>query len=208
MPRRRTLFTAPLVFTAALTPSCSHRSGETAAGGTTTEAPPDPEVPTGPPGGSGQIAAAADDAGVGPDGKRIVYNGYQCLEGPPGKESTVKCPESLLPEAPPGTAVAEVYGDCRTLGQKLVRCPATIVLPEPSQLEHDGDHVGIDTHTFGCHAWRDMHCPRGASCNPPPPRPVECPPELVPRLAAGVQPTARKDGHCLLGDVIVVCPAE
>jgi hypothetical protein len=196
--RRRALFAAPLVVTVAFAPGCEQRG---------TRPPPErppplsPEVPEVPP------PLTAHDAGAG-EAPAIRFTGFQCLAGPPGRESTVRCPPELIPEAAPGTAVVQQGDDCRTLGRALVRCPPTIALPEPRTRRLGRAHVAISDHTFGCETWEDMSCPPGATCNPPPPEPVACPDDLLPRLLPGIAPTARPDDGCLLGEVRVVCPED
>ena len=50
-----------------------------------------------------------------------------------------------------------------------------------------------------------VRCPEGMSCNPPPPKPVACPDELLPSLAPKVKPTKKKKGKCYLGTLQVKC---
>jgi hypothetical protein len=193
MSRRRFVaFAAPLVVTVALGPGCDKKESSPAA-----KPPPDAQMTRNPPMPQPDAAPTAQHP--------IRFDGFICLQGPEGKESSVPCPPELLPEAPKGTAVLQSGQECRTLGRKQVRCPPTIVAPATPHRQDGRVHLAFDEGTFGCSTWEEMSCPPGATCNPPPPQPIDCPPEMLPTLAPGVAPTAQKDG-CFLGDVPVTCP--
>ena len=195
MSRRRTLaFAAPLVVTIALG-GCDKKKEETAREEPPTRNPPEQPPPPPPP----QVDASPQDL-------EIRYVGYMCLRGPQGKESTVTCPPELLPAAEEGAPVWEQYGECRTIGRRLVKCPANIVLPTPRNRKEGAVNVGIDESTLACQTWEDMSCPEGATCNPPPPQPAPCPEDLLPTLLPGTGPVKKKSAECFLGDVQVKCP--
>jgi hypothetical protein len=157
------------------------------------------------------FVAAPAGADVDPSDKgKIRFDGYQCYEGPEGKESSVPCPKKLLPKAKKKQPVYREAGDgaCRTTGRKQVRCPPNIILPEPQGTTYDdgGGGVRFDEGMMACVEWVNMQCPEGMSCNPPPPQPVACPDELLPSLAPKVKPSKKKKGKCYLGTLRVRCP--
>ncbi len=209
--RRHTLFAAPLVVTVAIAPACD-KSKDTAPprepdviSRNPPEPPPDRPPPLVVDAGAG--GAAVDAAPFDPG--KITFNGHVCLQGPPGQESSVPCPPELLPEARPGEAVIAFGRECRIAGHRQVRCPdggPTIVEPRPNDTVSGRVHTQFDPGQMACTEWEDMTCPPDATCNPPPPRQVPCPDDLLPSLAPGVAPTSRKGGECFLGEVEVACP--
>jgi hypothetical protein len=118
--------------------------------------------------------------------------------------------------APPSEEPVEaIYADSglchRAPSAEVVDCPKrgpTLLLPEKTSVElAGGGHVYVSEGSFTCRkTFPTSGCPAGASCNPPPPRDVECPPELRPRLAPGVQPSKKDGDKCKLADILVVCP--
>jgi len=103
----------------------------------------------------------------------------------PGRDAgpeTCTIPDTTCPAEQPYEG-----GACRTLGNKQVRCPPNLVLADPSYKTVNGENISFDTSTFACHSWHEIHCPEGASCNPPPPQPMACPDDLLPTLRAEIQ---------------------
>lgn len=189
--RRALVFAAPLVVTVA----CSKEK-------------PRDEPHRNPPKveyDAGAIAKVAPDAAPAKQWP-ITYQGYMCLQGEPGKESTVPCPDELLPVADKDAIVVAQYGEFRSLGRRLVKGPANAALPDPQSIDKGGKHVRLDENWFKCQEWEDMSCPPGATCNPPPPTDVPCPDALLPSLLPGIAPTSKKSGECFLGEVEVACP--
>lgn len=114
---------------------------------------------------------------------------------------------AVLPTAPAGTAVLQHGDSCRMFGGAPVACPPNIAAPAETQRQGDGNlRISFEYNRFGCQSWEDIQCPTGATCNPPPPRPVPCPEEMLPTLVPGAEPTAKKDGDCFVGEVEVRCP--
>jgi hypothetical protein len=139
--------------------------------------------------------------------EKIRFDGYQCYQGPEGMESSVPCPKKLLPRPKKKDPVIQEAGGgaCRTFDRKQVRCPPNLIAPDPAFTRIGDQNVGFDEATFACHSWVDISCPPEVSCNPPPPQPMACPEELLPRLAPKVKPTRKKKGKCYLGKVRVAC---
>src|SRR5438874_9139077 len=93
-----------------------------------------------------------------------------------------------LPKAKKGQPVFAESGTCYTLGRKEVRCPPNVVLPDFGASVPSGDgKIIFDDFTFGCELEESFSCPQGATCNPPEPRSVACPDELLPKLAKKVK---------------------
>jgi hypothetical protein len=144
----------------------------------------------------------------------IVFDDPTCYQADAtGQRAWVECPPELLPP-PPKDDLVYAQGDvCFPVraggGQGRVTCPpggATVVLPAVTSKDLGGNsHIAFNTWNMACQQWTDMHCPQGASCNPPPPTPVECPADLLPQLANGEKPTAKKDGKCFWNDYQVAC---
>ena len=144
----------------------------------------------------------------------IVWDDPTCYQADAtGQRAWVECPPELLPPTPANALIYAQGTSCFPTyaggGQGRVTCPpggATVVLPEPSSKDLGGkQHVAFNTSSMSCQEWTDMDCPRGASCNPPPPTPVECPADLLPKLINGEKPTATKDGKCYWNDYQVAC---
>ncbi len=163
-------------------------------------AEPPPTAPTAAP--PPTTSASADPAAEG-----VIYDGFgSCYHYVGGEKKYVpKCPESLLPEAPKDALVYEYGGYCRSVpAGRPVRCPpggVSLVLPTTTSK----NNVFLQLGTMKCKEGHTMHCPKGASCNPPPPTPVPCPAELLPKLAPGVKPTRREGANCFYGEVQVAC---
>jgi hypothetical protein len=196
MSRRRVFaFAAPLVVVSA----CNSR-----------KEPPEPKH-TNPPKVEYDAASAKPPPAVDAAPAKqwpITYQGYMCIQGEPGKESTVPCPDELLPVAEKDAIVVASYSEFRSLGRRLVKGPANAELPSPMTIDKGGGkHINLDESWFKCEEWEDMSCPPGATCNPPPPQEVPCPDALLPKLVPGVAPTSRKNKECFLGEVEVACPA-
>jgi hypothetical protein len=144
----------------------------------------------------------------------IVFDDPACYQADDsGQRRGVECPADLLPPTPANQLIYAQGTSCFPIhasgGQGRVTCPpggATVVLPSPTSKDlGGGSHIAFNTSQMGCQQWTDMTCPQGATCNPPPPVPVECPADLLPRLANGEKPTETKDGKCYWGDYQVAC---
>lgn len=142
----------------------------------------------------------------------LVYDGYGgCYRMVDGEKKYVpQCPDALLPEPPNDQLVYKHGAVCnRVPDGRTVRCPPggpTAIVPEPSSIKVAGGSIGLRYGSLDCHRYEDMHCPPSVACNPPPPEPVTCPKELMPKLAAGVKPTKRDGTRCWFGAVEVTCP--
>ena len=68
--------------------------------------------------------------------------------------------------------------------------------------------AGTTWHVFksgdGCEAAVHVDCPKGATCNPPPPRKVECPVGLT--MPKGLDIVSQGDGTCIVAQEPVHCP--
>ena len=73
----------------------------------------------------------------------------------------------------------------------------------PAKTSKGDVHLRLGNMT--CAESHTMHCPKGAFCNPPPPTPVPCPPELLLKLAPGVKPTRTEGNACFYDRVRVSC---
>jgi hypothetical protein len=144
----------------------------------------------------------------------IVFDDPACYQADAtGQRAWVECPPDLLPPAPKDELVYAQGTSCFPVhasgGQGRVTCPTggpTVVLPATTSKDLGGGaHVGFNSWSMACQQWQDMSCPQGASCNPPPPMPVECPPDLLPQLANGEKPTSTKDGKCYWQTYQVAC---
>lgn len=120
-------------------------------------------------------------------------------------------PEPPLPAAPKGALVYELGGECfvdRGGSPGEVACPkggAPLVLGSSAvgdQYLREPDLICFQRSSYQC---PDPGPGKGASCNPPPPRQVECDDALMPRLRDGVEPEQR-DGKCSYRGVQVRCP--
>ncbi len=143
----------------------------------------------------------------------LVYDGFaSCYRELDGKKQYVDCPDALLPAAAPDRLVFKYGGQCKTAPDgKRVRCPdagPTATLPDKTSLDKGGAWTSLQIGSLHCLQGVKMKCPPRAFCNPPPPRTVPCPPELLPKLRAGVAPTRRDGAHCFYGDVEVACSAK
>lgn len=171
-------------------PSASS-TGETAS----SAAPTASEAPTPSAAPSGSTAA-------------IVYEGYHCAEGKGGPIAT--CPDALLPAAPTNRLVYKKYDGChRVPDGYLVRCPQngpTAILPDPLMVDSGSSKVRLAEASLTCDQSFTIDCPPGAYCNPPPPKHIDCPASLMPKLAPGVKPTKRAGNRCWFDVVEVACP--
>jgi hypothetical protein len=142
----------------------------------------------------------------------LIYDGYGgCYRMVDGeKKYAPKCPDSLLPEAGKDALVYQRGDVCQqTPDGKTVRCPAggpTVILPEPSSTKVAGKNVSLRFGSLDCHSYVDHKCPPNVACNPPPPEPITCPPELMPKLAGGAKPTKVDGARCFFGKIEVACP--
>jgi hypothetical protein len=199
--RRRYQFAAPFVVTAALSPACKKdepapppRASADAAVARALDAapaaPPDAAVPA----DAASItidAAVARDAGAAVKKRRtdaLVWNsGGSCYEYAPDKERrlvSITCP----PEG------------------------ATVAFADHMVDAKEGDRVfkaRFNPWSRSCEEHYEVKCPPPdvATCNPPMPRPITCPPELLPTLI-GVEPTKQSKGECWWNDLQVACPAK
>jgi len=68
--------------------------------------------------------------------------------------------------------------------------------------------AGTTWHVFkagdGCEAAVHVDCPKGAMCNPPPPRKVDCPAGLT--MPKGLDIVSQGDGTCIVAQEPVHCP--
>jgi hypothetical protein len=173
----RTRFAAPFVVTAALAPGCTKEEPATIA----------PRAPS--PDTLAQRAAPGDAAAA-----------------------DVAADAAATVTARPNPGEPVVYylkGDCFVApGGTQVACPdAPPVRVDTTRVAVGGDDFALDLATLGCEQRFDAAC-AGATrpCNPPRPKPVECPPELLPGLWSGVEPTRRDATRCFYGDLQVACP--
>lgn len=85
--------------------------------------------------------------------------------------------------------------------------PAPEVKPpkRPTEVAVDGGVIRKDARSGMCRQYFTSKCPPGARCNPPPPRPVRCPPELLPDAGPDETVLRRPDGTCE-AMVHVKCP--
>ncbi len=164
---------------------------------------------------TGRTALVEDAASKAPTNlsdDTLVHDGYgSCYRiGPKGdKVYAPQCPESILPEPPKDRLVFRHGPYCQRVPDgRAVKCPAngpTAIVPKTNTSASD-PFVYLQYGTLECFRGHDVRCPEGVSCNPPPPRPVPCPLELMPSLAKGVEPTKQEGAQCWFGTVKVVCP--
>jgi hypothetical protein len=207
--KRARRLAAPFVATLAVG-ACA-KNGETPER-TPAPNPPAPTVTATAPPEPSQTAAptAAPTASIASpeNGDGVVFDGYSsCYRLEAGKKVYVPtCPDSALPEPPKDRVVYRYAGLCRSVpDDKAVRCPPggpTLLLPEETR---KGD-VSLVIGSFGCHEFQSVSCPPQVACNPPPPRPVPCPPELLPKLGPSVKPTKTEGNRCWYRSVEVACP--
>lgn len=178
------------------------------------EKPPPPPAPAPAPRATPTATPrAAAPPSASATGGELVYDGVgSCYRDVGGKKAYAPCPEALLPAAPQDRLVFKYGGQCKTAPEGArVRCPdggPTATLPDTTSLEKDGRWTSLQIGTLHCLQGTKMKCPPRAFCNPPPPRTVECPPELLPKLRAGVDPTRRDGDKCFYDGVQVACAAK
>jgi hypothetical protein len=204
--RRRHQFTAPFVLTVALSPACKKEEPapppRTAADAAparavdaapaSPDATPAPAVPDAAPAAPPDAGGIARDAGAATKKPRktdaLVWNsGGSCYEYAPAKERrlvSIPCP----PEG------------------------ATVAFAEQMVDAKEGDRTfkaRFNPWSRSCEEHYEVHCPPPdvATCNPPMPRPITCPPELLPTLI-GVAPTKQAKGECWWEDLQVACPEK
>jgi hypothetical protein len=131
--------------------------------------------------------------------------------GDDGGIGVVSCPDAVLPTAPRGSLVRVERGDhearCFVFPRDpaaehegRVRCPdggPTVILPDPAGTAGGTGVEQFDAYTDTCMMRFDGNPPRWVQ--------DRCPPELLPRLAGGLEPTREDGGHCFYGDVEVRC---
>lgn len=143
-----------------------------------------------------------------------THNEPTMTHNPPMPQPTATASAPASADPPPAASSAEPMwkddaGCHRPPEGAVVACPPsgpTLVLPASMQKDDGPSHIGLDKNSLTCTQYFTVQCPPGTFCNPPPPHHVPCPPELLPQLANGVQPTANEGGKCKLGDVNVACP--
>lgn len=67
--------------------------------------------------------------------------------------------------------------------------------PIPDRMDVPGGYIKRDQHD-NCRKFFQSACPEGAKCNPPPPRWVQCPPELLNWAKPGEKVVKNGDGTC------------
>lgn len=88
--------------------------------------------------------------------------------------------------------------------------PPPPVPPNPSVVMNPPrpEPAGTKWHVFktadGCEAALTIDCPKGAMCNPPPPKKVDCPEGLV--MPKGLNIVSQGDGTCVVETEPVHCP--
>ncbi len=113
-----------------------------------------------------------------PDGTCQTVGAFDCPEA-----WSCSGEATITGECPPQLGEADriegsyIYGCTLVTGDDRVltnNCPESMTRPMPANYRIDDNGDGT------CTAWftGDTHCPEGASCNPPPPQDVACPPEL------------------------------
>lgn len=112
----------------------------------------------------------------GEDGQCTARRELECPQGAgcePFPEAPIDCPEALV--APGTLSLSHVYG-CLLDGSPA-DCPPEI----PLRPLRDGYVVSVDS-DGRCTAFdaRPSPCPPDATCNPPPPQRISCPPDVTP----------------------------
>ncbi len=213
---RRSLFATPMVVTTlAGTPACR------SAGPTPRPmVPPAPELAPRDDGDFGDVGTPRAkklpiyEWGSGtdyPEGT-LVFVDPECKREQPGDAPWVaeECPEEGLPEPRPEHLVIDAYGYCtevyregdepRVHGPGRVRCPdggPTAELPATRVIPWMDTRLSISESS--------LRCVHEVYANPPYWERVEhCPPELLPRLINGEQPTERDP--CRWHEIDVQCP--
>ena len=147
---------------------------------------------------------------------------------PPPPEQIVECPPELLPTQPPDTTVTKNPNDgtcwvdctdatCDYAAPLRVKCPAegapppsyatALVVPAAKSARYDTGVFHRNDADMTCNL---VECEAGTKCETPPGRTitnVPCPPELVPKVAAGIVPVmSSKKYLCYYGKFPVECP--
>lgn len=129
-------------------------------------------------------------------------------------DARVPVTDAVIVDAPvdaPRIEDALVYaadGGCyRYPDSDVVACPpggATLIAPTTRTSYRGNSQIDV-RHDLRCvETFFVRRCPQGALCNPPRPRTVDCPYELLPHLH-GLTPTRRENSRCWYGDVEVSC---
>lgn len=228
MRRRRRALAPSIVVTLALAPACTRGGDKTTATTTTTA----PTAPT----NSATIASGDEPEKTWIEFRNGKCTAIPDCSPPPGEHynpcnpppppMVVPCSPELLPTQPPDTKVTKdpdgtcwidcTAATCDTAGPLRVNCPAAGA-PAPTYAANlvvpAATSARYDTGVF--HRLADMtcdlvECEAGTKCASPPGKTdhdVLCPPELVPKVAAGVVPVmSPTNSLCYYGKFVVACP--
>jgi hypothetical protein len=118
---------------------------------------------------------------------------------------------AALPPAPTDVLVYKNWDGCRTAPVGVqVQCPdggPTAILADVDSVKDGDGSIELGKPSLKCFRRPPpIKCPPGVSCNPPAMETVPCPAALMPKLAAGLQPTKRDGARCWFGAVEVACP--
>jgi hypothetical protein len=144
----------------------------------------------------------------------LVFEDPTCYQiDDTGQRQWADCPEHVLPPAPSDRLIHQQGAFCFPVGASggrgRVTCPPggpTVAFAEIRDKELGaGKHVGFREWDLSCDTWVETRCSPDRTCNPPPPQPIECPEEMLPRLINGAKPTSQKDGKCFWESYQVSC---
>lgn len=102
--------------------------------------------------------------------------------------ASMAAPAGAQPEPPPDRPIARNP-------PRPPRPPVTAQPPIPDRLETPDGYIQRNEHD-SCRQFFKSSCPEGAKCNPPPPRWVECPSELLNWAKPGERVVKNPDGTC------------